>query len=358
VESRRGRLTVKNERTEILKLINEAREAGSRQSQACETLGISAKTLQRWSQEGNCGDGRLDAKSVPPNKLTEIERQRIITMVNKDIYADLSPAKLVPTLADQGIYLGSESTVYRILKSEGQLKHRQKAKPAKRNNAPMPLIANRPNQIYSWDITYLATDIRGVFYYLYLILDIYSRKIVGWQVYDTESSALAADLITDVCKREKIKRKELTLHSDNGSPMKGATMLATLQELGVMPSFNRPAVSNDNPYSESMFRTLKYRPNYPEKPFSSLAAARAWIESFVQWYNYEHLHSAIQFITPAQRHAGQDAKILAYRKEVLLGARAKNPNRWSGEIRNWEMVGEVYLNPAKQKTDTAKGAAA
>lgn len=164
-------------------------------------------------------------------------------------------------------------------------------------------------------------------------------------------SALAADLMTDICRREDVKPKQVTLHSDNGSPMKGATMLATLQELGIMPSFSRPSVSNDNPYSEAAFRTLKYRPNYPEKPFADLQAARGWVQGFVDWYNHEHRHSAIKFVTPAQRHNSEDIQRLADRHQVYLRARSANPLRWSGSIRNWEPIGEVYLNPGKQKVE-------
>lgn len=176
---------------------------------------------------------------------------------------------------------------------------------------PRALVATGPNQVYTWDITYLPTQVKGVFLYLYLVMDIYSRKIVGWQVHEEERSALAADLMTDICEREGIRRDQVTLHSDNGSPMKGATMLATLQQLVIMPSFSRPSVSNDNPYSESLFRTLKYRPNYPGKPFADVRSARSWVEGFIGWYNHEHRHSAIKFVTPAQRHCGEDSSILA-----------------------------------------------
>jgi putative transposase len=345
-------------RNEIMTLVQEACDAGARQSKACQVVNITAKTYQRWCQKENKGDGRLETKREPHNKLSELERQLIINTANEESYADLSPAKLTPTLADKGIYIGSESTIYRVLKSEASLKHRLKSKTPRKVKKPLALIASKPNEIYSWDITYLPAHIRGMYYYLYLVLDIYSRKIVGWQVYDKESSALAADLIKDICKREKVKKNEVVLHSDNGSPMKGATMLATLQELGVMPSFSRPSVSNDNPYSESIFNTCKSRPNYPEKPFESLAAARIWVDGFVLWYNDEHLHSAIKFVTPAQRHAGEDEVILAQRTEVYLEAQRKNPNRWSGGIRNWEMVKEVYLNPGKQKKEVARNKAA
>ncbi len=336
---------MKEERKDILVLLKEAQKAGARQSKSCEIIGMSAKTLQRWSQLDNVQDGRLEAKHEPVNKLTELERQRIIKVASEPEYADLPTNKIVPKLADKGIYIASESSFYRVLKAESQLRHRQKSKPARQVKKPRALMATAPNQIYSWDITYLPTDIKGVFLYLYLVMDIYSRKIVGWQVYENESSAQAAELMTDICQKEGIKPNQVTLHSDNGSPMKGATMLATLQQLGVIPSFSRPAVSNDNPYSESLFRTLKYRPEYPEQPFFGLKEARDWVLFFVNWYNNEHLHSAIKFITPAQRHAGKDDEILTNRKEVYQHAKSKNLNRWSGEIRNWNAVKEVYLNP-------------
>ena len=339
------------QREEIIDWISEARENGARQSKACEIIGISAKTLQRWSLSDAVQDGRLDRLHEPPNKLTELERQRIITVANESEYAKLPPSKIVPKLADQGRYIGSESTFYRILKANNQLKHRQKAKPSGGVKKPRALTATAPNQIYTWDISYLPTRIKGLFFYLYLVMDIFSRKIVGWQVYEQECNVLAADLMTDICLREGVKRDQVTLHSDNGSPMKGATILATLQELGVVPSFSRPSVSNDNPYSESLFRTLKYRPEYPAKPFADLKAARTWVQGFVDWYNQEHLHSAIKFVTPEQRHAGRDIEILAHRKKVYTLAKSKNPERWSGDIRNWEPVKEVYLNPEKPKDE-------
>jgi len=339
---------VSTERAEIIKLIDEARISGARQPQACEIIGISTRTLQRWQQD-DTHDGRIDARHAPANKLTAIEMQRIIQTANKPEYADLSPGKIVPKLADKGVYIASESTFYRVLKEADQLQHRQKAKPDRQVKKPRALTATGPNQIFTWDITYLPTQVKGIFLYLYLVMDIYSRKIVGWQVHEEESSTLASGLMTDICQREDIMPDQVTLHSDNGSPMKGATMLATLQELGVIPSFSRPSVSNDNPYSESLFRTLKYRPEYPEKPFSNLLSARGWVQGFVDWYNFEHLHSAIQFVTPAQRHTGEDIEILAKRKRVYEQAKLEKPERWSGEIRNWKPVAEVYLNPEKQE---------
>jgi transposase InsO family protein len=181
-------------------------------------------------------------------------------------------------------------------------------------------------------------------------MDIFSRKIVGWQVYEGESSELASEVMRDICERENIARGQVVLHSDNGSPMKGATMLATLQALGVMPSFSRPAVSNDNPFSESIFKTMKYRPTYPQRPFENLLGARQWVGTFVHWYNEEHRHSAIGFVTPAQRHAGLDTALLSKRVEVYEAARQRHPERWSGATRNWQPVMIVHLNPEKPAT--------
>ena len=339
------------ERAVIIAGVNEAMRAGARQSAACEVIGISAKTLQRWTQPDNVEDGRLEAVHEPRTKLTQRERELIITLANEPAYASLPPSKIVPKLADEGRYMASESSFYRVLKGAHPLSHRHKAKPARTVIKPRALTASGPHQIYSWDITYLPTRVRGIFLYLYLVMDIYSRKVVGWQVYEEESSALAADLMTDIGHRESVQPGSVTLHSDNGSPMKGATLLATLRLLGVVPSFSRPSVSNDNPYSESLFRTLKYRPEYPEGVFATLHSARTWVRWFVDWYHHEHLHSAIQFVTPAQRHAGQDTDILAHRQQVYRQAQARNPHRWSGNIRNWKPVGDVHLNPGKDRAD-------
>jgi transposase InsO family protein len=184
-----------------------------------------------------------------------------------------------------------------------------------------------------------------MFFRLYLVMDIYSRKIVGWEIHENETAEHAARLIRKACLGEGVHEAGLVLHADNGSPMKGATMLATLQRLGVVPSFSRPSVSNDNPYSESLFGTMKYTPAFPSKPFESLTAAREWVGTFVRWYNYEHHHSAIRFVTPAARHSGEELVILVKRTAVYEAAKQRNPQRWSGDIRNWTPVGTVWLNP-------------
>lgn len=184
-------------------------------------------------------------------------------------------------------------------------------------------------------------------------MDIYSRKITGFRVHDCESMEHASVLVEDICVSKRILKDQLILHSDNGGAMKGATMLATLQRLGVVPSFSRPRVSDDNPYSESLFKTLKYCPEYPSKPFASIEEASKWVEEFVNWYNNEHLHSGIKFVTPASRHAGRDKAILEKRKEIYEQAKIKNPNRWSRGIRNWSKIEEVFLNYLQEEKKDA-----
>ena len=198
--------------------------------------------------------------------------------------------------------------------------------------------------MWSWDITYLPSSVRGRFYYLYMIIDVWSRMIVGWAVHESESGEHAAALAERACREHGVEAGVLTFHSDNGSPMKAATMLATLQMLGVVPSFSRPRVSDDNPFSESLFRTVKYSPAYPSKPFESLEAARTWVASFVDWYNCKHLHSGIRFVTPADRHAGRHVEILERRAAVFAEARQQHPERWTGAIRNLDPVPVVTLH--------------
>ncbi len=333
----------------MIGLIDEACDAGARCAEACRVLALSARTLQRWREEGAVkADGRKVAsgKREPANKLSEPERQHILAIANAPQFASMAPSQIVPALADQGLYLASESSFYRVLRKADQLARRGKAKPPTRR-PPTPLQASAPNQLWSWDITYLATTIQGVFFYLYLILDVYSRKIVGWEVFDTESAEQAAVVFRKTHLREGIAGDALVLHSDNGSPMKGATMLATLQRLGVMPSFSRPSVSDDNPYSEALFKTLKYHPGFPNKPFDSLQEAREWVAGFQHWYNEIHRHSALKFVTPAQRHRGEDIAILEQRHALYEAAKARHPERWSGPVRNWEPETIVYLNPGK-----------
>lgn len=276
--------------------------------------------------------------------------------MNAPEYRDLSPAQIVPLLADQGTYLASESTIYRILREERQLAHRGASRPAT-SRAPQEFVADGPNQVWSWDITYLRSPISGQYFYLYLVMDVWSRKIVGTAVHDEESADHASLLIRTACSDEGIDGTRLVLHSDNGAPMKGSTMLATLQQLGILASFSRPRVSDDNPYVESLFRTAKYRPEYPTRPFASVFEAATWVHDFVDWYNEAHFHSAIRFVTPAQRHSGEDVLVLEHRSDVYARARRQNPRRWSTRTRNWSRPETVRLNPAKVRTPAGAGAA-
>lgn len=338
----RGRIISEFDKQHALTLISEACIAGARKRKAAELLGLPIRTVQRWEKNG-LPDRRKGSRAMPANKMSGFEKKMIESVLIAPEYEKTNPNQIVPILADQGIYLGSESTMYRILRELKMIKHRDSSKPASRKR-PDSFVASGPNQIWSWDITYLPSEVKGKYYYLYMIMDVFSRMAVAYQVYEFESSMLAADLITDACSREGIIRDQLVLHSDNGSPMKGVTMLAKLQDLGVMPSFSRPSVSNDNPYSESLFRTLKYRPEYPERSFTSIADAREWTDGFVSWYNNEHHHSAIRFVTPADRHRGKDIEILQKRHEVYLKAKEKHPERWSGKTRNWAHIDSVSLN--------------
>ena len=339
------------ERGPIMGLVSEAIGAGARQDRACAAICLSQRTLQRWQRDQSRGDQRPVRLQAPKNKLDPLERERLLAVANSAEFGHLPPSQIVPRLADRGPYLASESTFYRVLRAENQCQHRGAERPAQKRHKPRALCATAANQLFSGDITYLPTQVKGSYFYLVLFMAIFSRKIVGWQVYEDESSEQASEVMRDICARENIPPNQVVLHSDNGSPMKGAT---TLQALGVMPSFSRPAVSNDNPYSESLFKTLKYRPTYPQRPFADLLAARQGVGTFVHGYNEDHLHSAIGFVTPAERHAGRDTALLRKRVEVYEAAKEKHPERWSGTTRNWQPVLEVHLNPDQHVIDNTK----
>lgn len=334
----------------ILGLVDEAVASGARRERACTQVGIDERSLQRW-RHGDVGDdGRAGPRTTPANALSPAERAHVLEVVNSPEYRDLPPKQVVPRLADAGRYVASESTIYRILRAEGQLAHRGRAKP-RTVRCVDAHEANAPNQVWSWDITYLLSSVRGRFFYLYLVEDVWSRRIVGFEVHAEECMIASSALVRATCAAEDVDPKGLVLHSDNGGPMKGSTMLATLQHLGIVASFSRPSVSDDNPFIESLFRTLKYRPEYPHKPFETIEAARAWVTGFVAWYNAEHRHSGIRFVTPDQRHDGRENDVLANRVGVYERARRKHPNRWSRGTRNWTPAPAVFLNP-KRDQDT------
>ena len=246
------------------------------------------------------------------------------------------------------MFIASESTFYRFLRKAGLLTHRSKAKAPNRSR-PEEISAEAPNQLWSWDISYLLTLSRGVFLYLYLIMDIWDRSIVGWAVHEVESGKLAADLLSETCMRKGVVRGKLTLHQDNGAPMISGEFLAELTHWA-QASYSRPGVSDDNPYSESLFRTVKYRPAYPDK-FATIEEAIEWIRVFVEWYNTEHRHSAIGYVTPNERRSGADKAKLETRRKTYKAARKNHPERWSGNIRKWGRPEKVTLNPRNNKKD-------
>jgi transposase InsO family protein len=293
-------------------------------------------------------DRRKGSHRVISHRLTEEERQRILLTCNQPEFAALPPGQIVPILADQSLYIGSERSFYRVLHTNGQVHRRGRARPPQEPRDVPRLEARGPNQVWSWDITYLPTTVRGVWLYLYLVIDVWSRKVMTWEVADQEDSQIAADLMSRACLRERISKgrpQPLVLHADNGNAMRAATLESRLEELGVLRSFSRPRVSNDNPFSESLFRTVKYRPEYPRRPFQSVEEACSWVAAFVDWYNYQHRHSGSRFVTPVQRHSGEAQAICRHRAGVYEQAREQHPRRLSRSTRCWRQPEVVWINP-------------
>jgi putative transposase len=342
-------MTRPEDRQILVHQISEARAGGSRQAPACSLAGIDPRTIQRWRKQAG-GDRRPDAvRPAPSHALTKEERARIVAVANEPRFAETPPARIVPVLADEGVYIASESSFHRVLRGHGQMNRRGRARPPRRSRPPTTHIASPPGDVWCWDVTFLPATVQGRWFYLYLILDIYSRKIVGFEVHDTDSADHAAHLVRRTALAETIHAmpEKPVLHGDNGATLKGTTVLAMLHWLGIEPSYSRPRVSDDNPYAEALFRTAKYRPEFPVKGFAELDAARQWAERFVHWYNDEHRHSGIGYVTPAQRHAGQDRALLAARHELYQQARHSSPRRWSGQTRDWTPVTAVTLNPER-----------
>ncbi|MFC4876671.1 IS3 family transposase [Microbulbifer halophilus] len=349
-DRQRGQLTPLSERTRLLQYFDDAIAGGATRYKAAELMELSQRTLKRWREtDGSVSqDQRPEAERVEQlHQLTTEEEAAIVSTCNLPEYQSLPPSQIVPLLADQGVYLASESSFYRILKKHRQLNHRGRTQPARKVPEPTSFTATGSNQVWSWDISYCPSVVRGQHWYLYLILDIYSRKIVAWEVHEAESGELAKQLVERALLRERCWHKPPVLHSDNGAPMTSYTLKARLAELGMLMSYSRPRVSNDNPYSESLFKTVKYCPKWPAKGFNSLQAVREWMLVFEHAYNEQHLHSGINFVTPASPHRGEDLERLAHRKSVYERAKRLNPRRWSGETRNWDATGSVSLNPGK-----------
>jgi putative transposase len=337
--------------------VKEATQNGARLSRCAEVIGLSPRTLKRWQQDLNgpaTGDKRPIAKRPPQaNQLTKQERQDIIDICPSPRFASSPPAQIVTTLLDEGTYLASESTFYRILADHRLNKRRGRArKPAEAKPRPNHQ-ATCPNQVWAWDITWLPSQVSGIYYKLYFILDLYSRKIVGSEVFAEENADNSNTLLQRAYLSENIatQRSPLVLHGDNGSPLKAATVLGLMHQLEITPSHSRPRVSNDNAFSEALFRTTKYHPGYPPNGFSSLTEAQEWAHRFVTYYNTEHKHRSLNFVTPIQKHHGQDAELLQKRKKLLEAKRKENPTRWiNGTIRNCQPSGQVNLYPLNNRT--------
>lgn len=340
------------DRQTIVSHVEQVHADCARLKPACKLAGIDVRTLQSWKAGDGLvrGDRRPEAvHATPAHALSDAERAQILAVANEPRFAEVPPARIAPALADEGVYLASESSFHRVLRAAGQNGHRGRSKAPQATRPPTTHVAAGPNEVWCWDMTFLPAEVAGTWFYLYLILDLYSRKIVGWEVHDSDSAEHAAHLVRRAALAEGIHAApgKPVLHGDNGATLKASSVLAMLHWLGIKPSYSRPRVSDDNAYAEALFRTAKYRPEFPAQGFADLDTARAWAASFVRWYNVEHRHSGIRYVSPAQRHAGEDSSILAARHAVYASARAANPHRWSGPTRNWTPIGAVTLNPKR-----------
>ena len=299
-------------------------EAVTSTSAACDLLGVSRATCYRRRRPPVAGPPA--PRPAPSNKLTEAERQQVLTVLRSDEYCDLAPAQVWARLLDDGIYLCSISTMYRLLAvaGENRERRRQRTHPAKKKPE---LIARRPNEVWSWDITKLQGPVRGVYYELFVIIDIFSRYVVGWMVSPAETGELAEAFIADTLATHGIGRGQLSLHADRGTSMTSKPVAQLLIDLGVARSHSRPHVSNDNPYSEANFKTLKYCPAFPGR-FGSIEDARSFCAAFFDHYNHVHRHAGIGLHTPASVHYGTAGEIRAQRAVTLDAAYAANPARF------------------------------
>lgn len=304
-------------------------------------LGLSARSIQRWKK--NLDDKRKGPKTHP-KKLSAKEEARALKVLNSERFCDLNPNVIVPMLAETGQYICSASTMYKLLKRQGLSPHRGRSKQPEKY-PKIETIASKPNEVWCWDITHLPTLVRGQTAKLYMFEDVFSRKIVGWQLSHVETDQVSWELFSRCLKNEKITGKALRLHNDNGIPMRASTFVAKIKSLGVIQSFSRPAVKDDNPFAEAVFKTMKYCPKYPYRAFEDIEHAKRWVESFVEWYNNHHRHSRINYVTPAQRHTGEDKRILKRRRAVFAAAKKRNPNRWTRHSKTWLRAEHVSLNP-------------
>jgi len=294
------------------------------------------------------------ADRVQPAALSAGERARVLAVLHSERFADAAPAQVWATLLDEGVYLASEATFYRLLRAEhGDVRERrsQATHPAR---VKPELIATGPNTVWSWDITKLHGPAKWTYFYLYAVMDVYSRKAVGWMVATRESAALAESLLAETIAAEGVSAAQLTIHSDNGTSMASKTVALLLADLGVVKSHSRPHVSNDNPYSEALFKTIKYCPTFPGK-FATLASARTFCSTFFETYNHHHRHSGLGLLTPAVVHAGQAETVRAARSLVLDAAHARHANRFSRPPQPPHLPEIAWINrPDDTETDTHK----
>ena len=351
-------MTRLEDRQTLVAEISEACAAGARLAPACGLAGIDLRTFQRW----RAGDGEVKAdrrpeavRPRPAHALSEAERARMVELANAPRFASTPPARIVPALADEGVYVASEASFHRVLRDHGQMRRRGRARPPRTAGPPSTHVATAPGQVWCWDVTFLPARVQGRWFYLFLILDLFSRKIIGHEVHETDQAEHAAHLVRRTALAEGIHARALrpVLHGDNGPSVKGTTVLAMLHWLGIAPSHSRPRVSDDNSHVEALFRTAKYRPEFPAAGFADLAEARQWAADFVRWYNHEHRHSGIRYVAPAQRHAGEDRPVLAARHALYRQARERHPRRWSGRTRDWSPIGAVTLNPERDSVIAA-----
>lgn len=339
---RRGRLIPIEMRLEAVKLIKEASVAGARIHKACDALDISTSTFERW-RDGRISDNRKDCSKVVARKLSKEEESKILEISCSTEYKDDNPYKIHASLLSKGIYIASISSFYRVLRKNRLIHHRGNTRPGTSHSKPPERVATGPNQVWCWDISWLPTDVRGLFYYAYVIIDIWDRSIVKWSIHDREDDSLAEELFDSALKENNFP--EVFVHSDNGNPMKGISLLALFYDLGICNSYSRPRVSDDNPFIESWFKTLKYHVSYPGK-FKTLSNAREWFSTFIDFYNTSHSHSGLNFITPMQMRNGEYKTIAEKRNKTMMKAYKKNPLRWSHQVKMLPQKHIVYLNPS------------
>ena len=318
-----------------------AREIGTKfgMGPTCDVFGIPRSSFYRWLRPKGERKPR-----VSPRSLSEDERQEVLDILHDPRFVDLPPAQVVARLLDEDRYLCSERTMYRILGANAEVRERRDQLRHPVYEKP-ELLATRPNELWSWDITKLKGPVKWSYYYLYVILDVFSRYVVGWMVANRESAHLAKRLIEETCRRQEITPGQLTIHADRGPSMGSKTVVELLDDLGIERSHSRPHVSNDNPYSEAQFKTLKYRPEFPER-FGSAQDARSCCGVLFDWYNNEHYHSALSWMTPADVHYGRAQEKRERRAAVLAGAYAAHPERFvRGIPKPAALPKEAWINP-------------